>query len=101
MQYGMRDVLGIYICILQRWNDEIFCEFGMILTCGALVGVKYAFHGHHHDRLNYREDYASMGFEAHGVGFCGVTDQYGGMIAIGDSDEAGMSRNQRFQGRRK
>lgn len=49
--------------------------------------VKYSFHGHMHDRLNYQKDHERLGFSAHGVGFCGVTDMYGGMIQAGDFDD--------------
>ena len=57
--------------------------------------VKYTFHGHQHDRLNYREHEERLGFSAHGVGFCAVTDQYGGMIRAGDFDEQRMHRQYR------
>lgn len=50
--------------------------------------VKFSFHGHHHDSLNYRAYDKSLGFEAFGVGFCGVTDMFGGRILPGDFDEA-------------
>ncbi len=56
------------------------------------MGVKSSFHGHHHDRLNYSEHGARLGFSAHGVGFCGVSDMYGGMISAGDFDEQRMHR---------
>ena len=45
--------------------------------------VKFAFHGHHHDRLNYAAYEESLGFSAHGVGLRGVSDMYGGMLSIG------------------
>jgi predicted MPP superfamily phosphohydrolase len=45
--------------------------------------VKASFHGHHHDRLNYQPHWDTLGFQAHGVGFCGITDQYGGMVVAG------------------
>ena len=47
------------------------------------MGVKFAFHGHHHDRLNYADHEKSLGFSAHGVGLRGVSDMYGGMVLIG------------------
>lgn len=49
--------------------------------------VKFAFHGHHHDRLNYSAHEERLGFSAHGVGLRGVTDMYGGMIRAGQLDE--------------
>lgn len=52
------------------------------------MGAKTAFHGHHHDNLDYRRFDSTLGFRAHGVGFCGVTDQHGNVIRPGDRDEA-------------
>ena len=48
--------------------------------------VKFAFHGHHHDRLNYAAHEESLGFSAHGVGLRGVSDMYGGMVLIGERE---------------
>lgn len=59
------------------------------------VGIKYAFHGHQHDSLNYRSDFERLAFEAHGVGFCGITDMYGRRVAAGDYDEARSHRQYR------
>lgn len=50
------------------------------------MGVKYAFHGHQHDRLDYAEHDARLGFKAHGVGLRGVSDMYGGMVEEGKED---------------
>lgn len=58
--------------------------------------VKYSFHGHHHDRLNYAKHEERLGFSAHGVGFRGVSDMYGGLIKIGTQDEARMTRQARI-----
>lgn len=66
--------------------------FSAIDVLAQSMRVKYAFHGHHHDRLNYSAHEARLGFSAHGVGFCGVTDMYGGMISAGDFDERRMGR---------
>ena len=49
--------------------------------------AKFTFHGHHHDRLNYQDKEEALGFSAHGVGFRGVSDMYGGMISAGSYDE--------------
>lgn len=48
--------------------------------------VKRTFHGHHHDRLDYSAHSVKMGFEAHGVGMCGVSDQHGGLVLAGKMD---------------
>ncbi len=37
------------------------------------LGVRYVFHGHHHDRPDYAARFPSLGFQAHGVGFRGIT----------------------------
>lgn len=33
------------------------------------MGVKMLFHGHHHDSLDYRDEWSRIGFEAYGVGY--------------------------------
>lgn len=48
--------------------------------------VKRSFHGHHHDRLDYIAYTTRLGFEAHGVGFRGCSDQNGVLIKPGDFD---------------
>ena len=55
--------------------------------------VKYAFHGHHHDSLNYRDDFERLGFAAYGVGFMGITDMFGGRRRLGACDESHTDRN--------
>jgi predicted phosphodiesterase len=53
------------------------------------------FHGHHHDRLDYTGDRARLGFEAFGVGFCGITDLAGTSVKDGDFDDARSGRARR------
>lgn len=48
--------------------------------------VKFMFHGHHHDHHNYADHCERLGFSAHGVAYCGVTDMYGGMILAGGGE---------------
>lgn len=48
------------------------------------------FHGHHHDSLDYSRQWDVLEFKAFGVGFCGITDQDGNVIAPGDFDIAGI-----------
>ena len=50
------------------------------------LGVTRAFHGHHHDRIEYSAQFSHLNFQAYGVGFCGITDQYGNVIRAGDFD---------------
>lgn len=57
--------------------------------------IKHAFHGHHHDNLDYSAHEVRMGFKAHGVGLRGVTDLFGNVIKAGQLDE------QRMQGSEK
>lgn len=49
--------------------------------------VNTVFHGHQHDRLDYTGHCDRMGFAAFGVGFCGITDENGNVICVGDFDE--------------
>lgn len=47
--------------------------------------VKAAFHGHHHEQINYdREATESLGFTPYGVGYCGIRDQFGESVHIGN-----------------
>ena len=69
--------------------------FREIEALAQSLGVKYTFHGHQHDSLNYRAFDARFGFQAHGVGFRGVSDMYGGKILGGSYDE----RRQMHRGR--
>ena len=73
--------------------------FREIEALGQSLGVKYAFHGHQHDSLNYRAFDEQYGFQAHGVGFRGVTDMYGGRVLTGGYDEQRQSRMERGERR--
>ncbi len=61
--------------------------FGVLDELARAMQVKASFHGHQHDRLNYQKCWDNLGFQAHGVGLRGVTDQYGGLVRAGDLDE--------------
>ena len=65
--------------------------FAAIDELAKAMGVQATFHGHHHDSLNYRDEWDHIGFKAYGVGFCGITDLYGGIVRPGDFDERGVS----------
>jgi hypothetical protein len=60
------------------------------------LGVRYAFHGHHHDRPDYEARFPELGFQAHAVGFRGITaldcDGRVSVIRPGDYDAAGTVR---------
>ena len=68
--------------------------FGAITTLAQALKVKFAFHGHHHDSLNYRRFDEQLGFSAYGVGFMGITDMFGGLIRVGCFDEARAYRDE-------
>lgn len=44
------------------------------------MGVTMAFHGHHHDHLDYSPCWADLGFQAYGVGLQQITDNSGAII---------------------
>lgn len=59
-------------------------EYGYkaITALAQSLKVKFAFHGHMHDDRRYES--TDKGFQAISVGFMGITDQYGGLIKIGE-----------------
>lgn len=72
--------------------------FAEIDALAQSLHAKFAFHGHHHDCLNYRQHDKRLGFQAFGVGFCGITDMFGGMIVPGSFDESRMYRQHHPEG---
>ena len=69
--------------------------FAAIDELARRLGVASSFHGHHHDRLDYRAECTRLGFEAFGVGLRGITDQDGRVIRAGEIDEARSYRSLR------
>lgn len=65
--------------------------FAAIDQLAQSLGVKVAFHGHHHDRLDYSSRFAQLGFEAHGVGMRA--------LSWGNGDALTHSVNESFQKR--
>lgn len=61
--------------------------FDAIDELARSIGATSLFHGHHHDRLDYSAHRDRLGFEAFGVGFCGITDETGRSIRAGEFDE--------------
>lgn len=61
--------------------------FAAIDELARSLGVRVAFHGHHHDRLDYSGERERLGFEAFGVGFCSICDQNGRVIVSGEFDD--------------
>ena len=66
--------------------------FDAIDDLARSLGVSKAFHGHHHDRLDYSSHHKRLGFNAFGVGFCGISDANGRMVRPGDFDEVRAHR---------
>jgi hypothetical protein len=60
--------------------------FAVIDELARGLGVGRAFHGHQHDRLDYRAEWPRLGFEAHGVGLRGITALDGRVIRAGELD---------------
>lgn len=56
------------------------------------MGVRWLFHGHHHDSPDYSEHFVEMGFKTYGVGYRGITslltDGKIEVIRLGDYDAA-------------
>jgi len=66
--------------------------FSGITELARGMQVKRTFHGHHHDRLDYSDKYTKLGFEAYGVGLCGVSDHTGKLVLAGKLDKARGTR---------
>lgn len=71
--------------------------FDAITALAQACGVKAAFHGHHHDSLNYREHDTRLRFSAFGVGFMGISDQSGRRLRVGEFDQVREYRNKGMQ----
>lgn len=60
--------------------------FHSIDILARYMGVDKAFHGHHHDRIDYQNQWRWICFQAYGVGFRGITDLDGNVILAGQYD---------------
>jgi predicted phosphodiesterase len=67
-----------YFCLGMEQADILVCHeapschpygYPEIDDLATSLGVKQVFHGHHHDCLDYRKSWPSIGFEVYGVGF--------------------------------
>ena len=67
--------------------------FAAIDKLASRLGVTTSFHGHHHDRLDYPAERTRLGFDAFGVGLCGITDQDGRVIRAGEDYDTPAYRN--------
>lgn len=84
-----------YCALMQQRADILISHeapsvhphgFAAIDTLARAMGVMTAFHGHHHDCRDYSAQAATLGFDAFGVGFCGITSLGGEVISSGDFD---------------
>jgi predicted phosphodiesterase len=78
-----------YFCLGMEQADILVCHeapschpygYAEIDDLATTMGVKQVFHGHHHDSLDYRKSWSSMGFETYGVGFRGIMDLQGNVL---------------------
>lgn len=68
--------------------------FPLIDDLARAMGASAAFHGHHHDALDYSASWGSLGFRAYGVGLRGITDETGRVIERGQVDDVKAFRQQ-------
>jgi Icc-related predicted phosphoesterase len=75
-----------------RQDNRGWKAVGEIARC---LGVRYAFHGHHHDQPDYSSSFHRLGFQAYAVGFRGITalSKDGGVSVLrpGDYDATDCS----------
>jgi predicted phosphodiesterase len=62
--------------------------FPSIDEVGRSMRITSSFHGHHHEQRDYSVERTRLGFNAFGVGLCGIIDQDGRLIHRSHSDEA-------------
>jgi predicted phosphodiesterase len=72
--------------------------FAILDTLAQSMGVRVSVHGHHHDRLDSSERWASQGFKSFGVGLRGITaidvDGAATLILSGELDRERNFRQQ-------
>jgi len=57
--------------------------FEAIDVLAQVMGVKTAFHGHHHESVTYADAQERLGFKAYGVGLRAITDMTGCQVLAG------------------
>lgn len=72
--------------------------FDAINELARSLGVRVAFHGHHHDQPDYSAHRECLDFAAYGVGFRGIVDQDDCMIRAGELDELRQYRQEGIEG---
>jgi predicted phosphodiesterase len=68
--------------------------FDAIDELAAAMGARTTFHGHHHDCLDYRASWPSLGFRCFGVGLRGISDRDGKVVVPGERDTQRAARRQ-------
>jgi len=72
--------------------------FQVLTELARSMHVKFAFHGHLHDALNYADKFKELEFSAFGVGLRGIKDMYGGQIRVGHHDAHFEREYQKLRG---
>lgn len=60
--------------------------FAVLDGLARAMGVRWAFHGHQHDSLDYSAYVAHLGFQVYGVGLRGIVDLQGKVLQAGSAD---------------
>lgn len=66
--------------------------FAILEDLARAIGASATFHGHHHDRLDYRFNWEAQGRRSYGVGFGGIADLAGNVIVPGELDHVRQFR---------
>ena len=77
---GLEEVYQLFLSVMSTHGFSVLDELGQSL------GVSTVFHGHHHDRLDYRSHRQRLGFATFGVGLRGITDMHGRVLRAGELD---------------
>ena len=62
--------------------------FGMIDGLASGLGACKSFHGHHHERFDYRNQSQARGLDSFGVGFHEIMDLQGRVLVNGEFDDS-------------
>lgn len=60
--------------------------FKAIDELARTMRIKTSFHGHHHDSLDYRAQWQTLGFNAYGIGLRGIANLHGVSLKAGELD---------------
>ena len=63
------------------------------------LGIRFAFHGHHHDRPDYADHFSDLGFQEHAVGYRGITAVDGnGKVSVLRPGDFDSDKSMRWEG---